>query len=115
MRRGGGQYPAFDNRAVAGVRFLTNAPLEEEALVEDVDTALFNALWDVDLPVGSEKSIKPFSLNVSTLDGLTEKQAGQSGAYLVEMARVEALDTMVESRKAVELLDRHVGYCLRSL
>ncbi len=50
----------------------------------------------------------PFSLEVSTLDGLTEKPAKHEAAYLVDMARVEALNTMGESRKAVELLDRHV-------
>ncbi len=56
----------------------------------------------------SQKSIEPFSLDVSTLDGLTEKPAKHEAAYLVAMAKVEALDTMGESRKAVELLDRHV-------
>ncbi len=55
-----------------------------------------------------QKSIEPFSLDVSTLDGLTEKPAKQDAAYLVDMAKVEALDTMGENRKAVELLDRHV-------
>ena len=49
MRRGGGQYPAFDNRAVASkVRLLTNAPLDMATLVEDIDTALFEAPLDVD-------------------------------------------------------------------
>jgi hypothetical protein len=45
---------------------------------------------------------------VSALDGLTEKAAKHETAYLVDMAKVEALDTMGESRKAAELLDRHV-------
>ncbi len=53
MRRRGGQYAAFDNRAVAGkVRLLTNAPLYMVALVGDIDTALFEAPLDVDLPEG---------------------------------------------------------------
>ncbi len=53
MRRRGGQYAAFDNRAVAGkVRLLTNAPLYMAALVGDIDTALFEAPLDVDLPEG---------------------------------------------------------------
>ena len=61
------------------------------------------------LPEGdSQKSVEPFSLNVSTLDGVTEKPAKHETAYLVDMAKVEALDTMGESRKAVEILDRHV-------
>ena len=62
------------------------------------------------LPEGdSQKSIEPFRLNVSTLDGLTERPAKHEAAYLVDMAKVEALDTMGENQKAVELLDRHVG------
>ncbi len=56
----------------------------------------------------SQKSIGPFALDVSTLDELTEKPAKQEAAYLVDMAKVEALDTMGENRKAVELLERHV-------
>ena len=55
-----------------------------------------------------KKSAEPFSLDVSTLDGLTQKPAKHEAAYLVDMARVEALDTMGEKQKAVELLDRHV-------
>ena len=61
------------------------------------------------LPKGdSQKSDEPFSLEVSTLDELTEKPAKHETAYLVDMARVEALDTMGENRKAVAILDRHV-------
>ena len=56
----------------------------------------------------SQESDEPFSLDVSTLDALTEKPAKDEAAYLVDMARVEALDTMGENRKAVELLERHV-------
>ena len=56
----------------------------------------------------SQKSVEPFSLDVSTLDALTEKPAKHEVAYLVDMAKVEALDTMGENRKAVELLERHV-------
>ena len=61
------------------------------------------------LPEGdSQKSIEPFRLDVPPLDKLTEKPAKYDAAYLVNMARVEALDTMGEKEKAVELLDRHV-------
>ncbi len=41
---------------------------------------------------------------MSILDGLTEKQAGQQGARLVDMAKVEALE-MVGRWKAVERMD----------
>ena len=61
------------------------------------------------LPEGdSQKSVEPFRLDVANLDELTEKPAKHDAAYLVDMARVEALDTMGESQKAVELLERHV-------
>ncbi len=61
------------------------------------------------LPKGnSQKTVEPFSLNVSTLDKPTGKPAGREAAYLVDMAKVEALDTMGEKEKAVAILDRHV-------
>ncbi len=55
----------------------------------------------------SQKSVEPFSLDVSAQDGPTEQPALHGAAYLVDMARVEALHTLGETRKAVELLDRH--------
>ena len=61
------------------------------------------------LPEGdSKKSIEPFSLDSANLDGLTKQPAKHETAYLVDMARVEALDTKGEKEKAVELLDRHI-------
>ena len=45
---------------------------------------------------------------MSALDALTEKPAKDEAAYLVDMARVEALDTMGEKEKAVAILERHV-------
>ena len=39
---------------------------------------------------------------------LTVKSTAHQVAYLVDMAKVEALDTMGENRRTVELLDRHV-------
>ena len=61
------------------------------------------------LPEGdSHKSDETFSLDLCTLHELTEKPATHDAAYLADMARVEALDTMGENQKAVELLDRHV-------
>ena len=56
----------------------------------------------------SQKSVDPFNLDPSTLDGLTAKAAKHEAAYLVDMARVEALDTMGEKEKALAILDRHV-------
>ena len=54
------------------------------------------------------KSVEPFCLKLSAIDKLTEEPAKRDPSYLVDMARVEALDIIGEKRKAVELLDRHV-------
>ena len=50
----------------------------------------------------------PFSLDLKASEKLAGKSVGHQVAYLTDMAKVEALDTMGENRKAVELLDRHV-------
>ncbi|MFQ6027585.1 MAG: hypothetical protein ACE5Q6_08840 [Dehalococcoidia bacterium] len=61
------------------------------------------------LPEGdSQKSPESFCLDVEALKMPAEKPAAYQVAYLVDMAKVEALDTVGENRKAVELLDRHV-------
>ncbi|MFQ6027185.1 MAG: hypothetical protein ACE5Q6_06815 [Dehalococcoidia bacterium] len=61
------------------------------------------------LPEGdSEKSEESFHIDLPTLEELSGKSTRHQVAYLVDMAKVEALDTMGENRKAVELLDRHV-------
>ena len=56
----------------------------------------------------SGKPDEPYCLDLSPLDKLTGMVASHQVAYLVDMAKVEALDTMGENRKAVELLDRHI-------
>ena len=61
------------------------------------------------LPDGeSEQLNAPFVLDVSPQGGATQRAGNHQVAYLVEMAKVEALDAMGENRKAVELLDRYV-------
>ncbi len=61
------------------------------------------------LPNGDcQKSVEPFSLDLSTLDELTEQPAKHETSYLVDLARVDALDRIGESRKAVKLLERHL-------
>ncbi len=55
-----------------------------------------------------QKLVEPFSLDLSTLDELTEQPVRHEASYLVGMARVEALDMIGESRKAVKLLERHL-------
>jgi hypothetical protein len=50
VKRRAGQYAAFDTRAVTGhVRFLTSVPIPGAVPVEDIDTAVSDALNDVDL------------------------------------------------------------------
>ena len=49
----------------------------------------------------SQKSHELFYVNLSTLDKLTAKPSKHQGAYLADMARVEALDAMGENRQAV--------------
>ena len=61
------------------------------------------------LPNGdSQKSVEPFSLELLTLNELTEQPAKHEASYLVDMAGVEALYMKGESRKAVKLLERHL-------
>ncbi|MFQ6028639.1 MAG: hypothetical protein ACE5Q6_14225 [Dehalococcoidia bacterium] len=56
----------------------------------------------------SQKSGEGFILDpTGLLDSIAEPARDQA-AYLVDMAKVEALDTMDENQKAVEILDRHV-------
>ena len=56
----------------------------------------------------SQKVDEPFEVCLSALTELAEQPAKHRIAYLVDMAKVEALDTMGENRQAVELLDRLV-------
>ncbi|MFQ6028096.1 MAG: hypothetical protein ACE5Q6_11440 [Dehalococcoidia bacterium] len=61
------------------------------------------------MPEGeSGKLNKPCSLGLSSLEKLAGRATAHQVAYLVDMAKVEALDAMGENRRAVELLDRHV-------
>ncbi|MFQ6029982.1 MAG: hypothetical protein ACE5Q6_21115, partial [Dehalococcoidia bacterium] len=61
------------------------------------------------LPEGEPgESNEPFSLDAEGLEKLSGKPVSHQVTYLVDMAKVEALDTMGENRKAAELLDQHV-------
>ncbi len=62
------------------------------------------------LPEGdSQKLTELFSPNASTLDGLTEKTANPQAAYLLDIAKAEALDKKGDNQNRVELLQRHVA------
>ncbi|MFQ6027287.1 MAG: bifunctional DNA primase/polymerase [Dehalococcoidia bacterium] len=66
VQRRNGEYAAFDDRAVAGVvRFLANVPIPGAVAVEDIDTALFEALRDVDVPqdAGPSQRVHPVWLS----------------------------------------------------
>ena len=57
VRRGGGQYAAFDNRAIAGVvRFLTSVPIRNAVPAEDIHSVLYEALRDLDISEDTEPS-----------------------------------------------------------
>ncbi|MFQ6029304.1 MAG: hypothetical protein ACE5Q6_17650, partial [Dehalococcoidia bacterium] len=61
------------------------------------------------LPRGKpERPNEPFFLELAALQKLADKPVSQQVDYLVDMAKVEALDATGENCKAVELLDRHV-------
>ncbi|MFQ6028924.1 MAG: hypothetical protein ACE5Q6_15685 [Dehalococcoidia bacterium] len=61
------------------------------------------------LPEGDRKnSEEPFRLEMEVLQKLASKPVSHQTEYLVDMAKVEAHDTMGENRKTVELLDQHV-------
>ena len=61
------------------------------------------------LPEGeSGKPKEPFRLDLSPLEKLAGKYTARQVAYLVDMAKVEALDTTGENRKAAELLVRDI-------
>ncbi len=62
-------------------------------------------VWLFGEPRGPDE---PFFLKIASLQKLAEKPVRHQVAYLLNMARVEALNTMGENRRAVELLDRHV-------
>ena len=77
--------------------------LHNENLAEELDR-LATMLSEADSP----NSPEPFCLDIEALGKLSGKPVSHQAAYLLDMARFEALDTMGENRKAVELLDRHV-------
>jgi hypothetical protein len=56
----------------------------------------------------SGKSTEPFCLDLPALENLVAKPSKHRIAYLVDMAKFEALDTIGENQKAVESLHRHV-------
>ena len=60
------------------------------------------------VPNDSQGLDEPFTLDSSVLRKLAGKPANHQAAYLVDLAKVEALDTVGENQKAVELLDQHV-------
>lgn len=56
----------------------------------------------------SQKSYELFYLDLLGSVKLSEQPTKHQVAYLVHLAKVEALDALGENRKAVELLGRHV-------
>ena len=48
------------------------------------------------------------TIDLSNLAGKTQRAAASQAAYLVDMAKAEALDSMGETERAVALVDRHI-------
>ncbi len=56
----------------------------------------------------AQRSVTRHTIDPSNLLGKTEGAATDEAGYLVDMAKAEALDMMGETRRAVQLVDRHV-------
>ena len=95
-------------------------PKEAEGFDELVYIVRFNEFYNRNVAEGldrmaaltpegdSQKSDKPFDLNLTISRRLSGKTAKHKLSCLVDMAKVGALDTMEEGRNAAELLDQHV-------
>ena len=99
---------AFDD-LVEYIEGLSN--LYNRNLYEGLDRLATLATWVTKGDSG--KSTEPFYLDLSTLEDLVAKPGKHRISHLEDMAKVEALDTMGENRRAEELLDRRRGWCWR--
>ena len=57
---------------------------------------------------GDGKDASPFTIDLESLVGNVHRAAKERVAYLVDMAKADALDLIGENRQALELVDRHV-------
>ena len=74
-----------------------------DALAGDVERLerLLNEIED-----GRDES--PLTIVLEGLSGSVQEVAREQVAYMVDMAKAEALDLLGETRQAFELVDRHV-------
>ncbi|MDA1129785.1 MAG: hypothetical protein O2913_13995 [Chloroflexi bacterium] len=85
------------------------------ALVEKT-VNIFNESLVVDLErlerllneTGDRQEGSPLTIDLARLTENTQVAAKEQAAYLVDMAKADALDLLGEPRKALELVDRHV-------
>jgi len=57
---------------------------------------------------GNGKDAPPLTINLAGLIEDTQVAAKEQVAYMVDMAKADALDVLGETRQALELMDRHV-------
>ncbi len=104
VQRRGGQYAAFDNRAVAGhVCFLTNVQIPDAVPVEDIDTALSEALRDVDLPETSEQQQRVHLVWLSQGWSLPAHESKGTVITIAYKRDVDPVEDSVEEQQARQL------------
>ena len=74
-----------------------------ESLAEDLDRA---ERLSVDMGEGEDSS--PLTVDLAALPNNVQGAIKEQVAYLVDMAKSDALEILGENRQALELVDRHV-------
>ena len=74
-----------------------------EALAGDIER-----LERLLIETGDEQDESPLTINLAGLIGIVQGAARKQVAYMVDMAKADALDLLGETRQASELVDRHV-------
>ena len=104
VKRREGQYAAFDNRSVNGyVQFLTNVPIPGALPVENIDTALFEALRDVDLFDGREEKQRVHLVWLSKGWSLPAHESKGTVKTIAYKREVDPVDDAKEEQQAREM------------
>ena len=74
-----------------------------EALAKDIE-----ALEKMLIERGDGQDESPLTIDLAGLTGHVQEAAKEQVAYMVDMAKADALDLLGETRQAFELVDRHV-------
>ena len=104
VKRRDGQYAAFDNRAVTGyVRFITTVPIPGAVPVEDIDTALFEDLRDVDLFDGEEEKQRVHLVWLSRGWSLPAHESKGTVKTIAYKREVDPVDDAKEEQQARQM------------